>query len=422
MNQLVSFYFQVHQPYRLRDMRITDVGKGDIEYFDEEKNAAIFRKVAEKCYLPANKKILKLLKKYPDFHVSYSLSGVFLEQCEEYGPDVLASFQKLAETGKVEFLAETYYHSLSSLSSTEEFCEQVCKHVETIQRLFGQKPKIFRNTELIYNDEIANIVRMMGFHGIIAEGVDRNLEDQHPNDPRIAPRFDLSDDVQRIIRCERPYRRAQSQICTLLKNYRLSDDIAFRFSDQSWIGFPLTADCFTDWITKNAGHCINLFMDYETFGEHQWADTGIFEFLSTLPKLWEERGIETVTPSEALKRWGADWEMQEYNAPETISWADSERDLSAWVGNPIQDASFDALFILEDQIKQTKDEKLLDTWRRLQTSDHFYYMCTKFWSDGNVHKYFSPYDSPYEAYRRFNLVLKDFTEAVQLKLQSPTHA
>jgi alpha-amylase len=415
MQPLICFYFQVHQPYRLRDLRITEIGEPGTQYFDDDKNRAVFRKVAEKCYLPANALMLELLESHSEFRVSYSLSGVFLEQCQEYGPDVLQSFQRLAETGQVEFLAETYYHSLSYLHSPEEFSQQVRKHAELIRHLFHQTPKTFRHTELIYNNELANVVRHMGFPVILAEGSDMHLAGGNPNDPHEPPYFDLPSDVEAAIDRNRPVRRQpQEQITVLLKNYRLSDDVAFRFSDRSWIGFPLTAEKFTDWLTGNAGHCVNLFMDYETFGEHQWADTGIFDFLRALPPIWRERGLRTVTPTEAAALWNERWHKHRYDVHRWISWADTERDLSAWRGNLIQDSAFEALYALEEAVKKSDDPELLDIWRKLQTSDHFYYMCTKYWSDGDVHKYFSPYDSPYEAYRRYSHALEDLRVRCQL--------
>lgn len=416
MDSRITFYFQVHQPYRLRDIRITEIGRGEPAYFDDVKNREIFRKVAEKCYLPANALMLELLKQYPEFRISYSLSGVFLDQCEEFGPDVLESFKKLAATGRVEFLGETYYHSLSYLKSLEEFCKQVCKHSAKIKSLFGTQPKIFRNTELIYNNEVANVARLMGFSGILAEGTDWHLNGRNPNDPYRPPVFELPEGMQKIIKANRPFKRAKKQNMVLLKNYKLSDDVAFRFSDKSWLGFPLNAEKFTDWITGNAGHSINLFMDYETFGEHQWADTGIFDFIRALPAVWKQRGIRMTTPSESIAEWDKNWRMDEYNIHNYISWADTERDLSAWQGNRIQDSSLNALFELEGIVRQVADPELTEIWRKLQTSDHFYYMCTKFWNDGDVHKYFSPYDSPYEAYRRFSHALCDLTQRLNEKL------
>jgi len=416
-NPAICMYFQVHQPYRLRDLRAADIGKEGLQYFDEEKNRQIFRKVAEKCYLPANRLMLELVRAYPNFSVAYSISGVFLEQCEAYGKDVLASFQDLAATGKVEFLAETFYHSLSSLKSLREFGEQVRTHVRTIEELFGQKPRVFRNTELIYSNELAHIARLMGFDGILAEGADILLKGRNPNDPYIPPRFLLPGDVVKAIRKFRPHRKAPRDIAVLLKNFRLSDDVAFRFSDRSWIGYPLKSEIFTDWLTWSGGTSVNLFMDYETFGEHQWADTGIFDFLRSLPRIWQERGIEALTPSQVIRRYHRR-QKHVFDAHNYVSWADTERDLSAWQENRIQRAALDALFALETDVKRTGNDELLQQWRKLQTSDHFYYMCTKYWNDGDVHKYFSPYESPYEAYRRFSHALCDLRERVQRHLHA----
>lgn len=404
MANRVCFYFQVHQPYRLTDLRYTDLGANK-HYFDDEKNRAIFRKVSEKCYLPANATILRMLKANPDFHVSYSLSGVFLDQCREYGPDVLRSFQELAETGQVEFLAETYYHSLSSIKSLEEFCEQVTKHARTIQTLFGQTPRTFRNTELIFNNEIAQVVRLMGFNGIVTEGTDRHLRGRTPNDPHRPPAFRLPRKTEQTIAKLRPHAKPAKTIDILLKNYKLSDDVAFRFSDKNWSCHPLHSDTYANWVAEAWGHSVNLFMDYETFGEHQWADTGIFQFLESLPHMFASRGIRAVTPSQNVEEWDA--AHPTYDVHHHISWADSERDLSAWQGNAIQNAALESIYKLEAHVKATKDPALLEIWRKLQTSDHFYYMCTKYWADGDVHKYFSPYDSPYEAYRRFSHALAD---------------
>jgi len=421
MNPSICFYFQVHQPYRLRDIRITDIGKGDQpSYFDHEKNRSVFRKVAEKCYLPANRLMLELLNRHPSFSIAYSLSGVFLDQCREYGEDVLNSFRALAATGRVEFLAETYYHSLSSIRDTQEFCEQVSLHVHTIEDLFGQTPTVFRNTELIFNNELAQVARLMGFTGILAEGTDHILQGRSPNMPFEPPHFRLPREKESVIAKNRPLAKRSDKIAILLKNYRLSDDVAFRFSDKSWVGFPLKAETFTDWLTAGGGHSINLFMDYETFGEHQWEDTGIFEFLRSLPRMWEERGIRTATPSQVIAEW-ADRSKEVYDAHNVISWADTERDLSAWQGNQIQAAAFRAIYDLGPLVKATGNKELLNTWRKLQTSDHFYYMCTKYWNDGDVHKYFSPYDSPYEAYRRYSHALCDLKTRVQSKTKPKKH-
>lgn len=440
MAPLISFYFQVHQPYRLRDLRVTDIGKGHLDYFDSEKNRAVFRKVAEKCYLPANRLLLELLGRHQNFCAAFSLSGVFLDQCEEYGQDVLDSFRALAETGKVEFLAETYYHSLSYLWSLGEFCEQVQKHAEKIEALFGMRPTVFRNTELVYSNELAEVAELLGFRGILAEGADHILQGRSPNYPYMPPTFALPLEQQKIIekyklgirncrrslweelgigkRTKHKAKKMNQRINVLLKNYRLADDVAFRFSDKSWVGFPLNAETFTTWALSSGGHCVNLYMDYETFGEHQWADTGIFEFLRTLPRLWQEQGIRCATPSRVIEEWEAKSQMpkakcQIFDAHSFVSWADIERDLSAWRGNRIQEAAFAGIYSLEEPVKASGDPHLLETWRRLQTSDHFYYMCTKYWNDGDVHKYFSPYESPYEAYRRYSHALCDLRQRLE---------
>lgn len=418
MNPSICLYFQVHQPYRLRDLRVTEIGHGDASYFDDITNRDIFRKVAEKCYLPTNTLMLELLNTHPNFKISYSISGVFLDQCMQWGEDVLESFKRLADTGKVEFLAETYYHSLASIKSPEEFTFQVKKHVRTIEKLFGQTPSVFRNTELIYNNHLAHMARLMGFTGILAEGADHVLNGRSPNEPFVPPRFRMPAEVETVVRKNRPLLRRSQNIHVLLKNYRLSDDVAFRFSDKSWIGYPLKSETFTDWLMQAGGHSVNLFMDYETFGEHQWADTGIFDFLRSLPHQWAERGIVCETPSEVITRWRKQKHENVIDVHNYVSWADMERDLSAWQGNAIQDTSLDEIFALENTVKSTGNETLIETWRKLQTSDHFYYMCTKFWSDGDVHKYFSPYDSPYEAYRRYSHALHDLKS--RLASNSPT--
>jgi alpha-amylase len=417
MKPSVCFYFQVHQPYRLKDLRITDVGSmGPGAYFDQEKNRAIFRKVAEKCYLPANAVLLKLLQSHKDMRIAFSLSGVFLDQCREYGEDVLASFQALAATGKVEFLAETYYHSLSALYSIDEFCEQVDRHVDAIETLFGVRPRIFRNTELVYSNEIAEVVRLLGFRGILAEGADHLLAGRTPNVLYRPPHFRLPRDWERTIARHRIHQRRALSIRTLLKNFRLSDDIAFRFSNRQWPGYPLTADTFADWVSSAGGDTVNLFMDYETFGEHQWADTGIFEFLSALPSEFSKRGIRMLSPSQVITRFGRK-HAPALDAHAVVSWADTERDLSAWRANSMQEAALSGIYALEGAVRAAKSPALLETWRRLQTSDHFYYLSTKYWSDGDVHKYFSPYDSPYEAFRRYSHALHD----LRLALEKITH-
>ena len=382
----VCFYFQVHQPYRLRNYTIFDTGN---DYFDDAKNVQICKKVAHKCYLPANRLMLELIKKYDGrFRVSYSITGCLLEQLQFYAPDVLRSFEDLAKTGCVEFLGETYYHSLSFLYSQREFIEQVEAHTRTIQKLFGQTPKVFRNTELIYNNQLAELIeRTGGFDAILAEGADHILGYRSPN-------FVYSPKKCRKLKL-------------LLKNYRLSDDIAFRFSNRDWSQWPLSAYKFAEWVhsVNGCGYTINLFMDYETFGEHQWEDTGIFNFLRYLPgEILKHPDNNFRTPSEVAAAYDA---VDEIDVPYTISWADIERDLSAWLGNPMQQNAVYALYNLEEKIRSTSDEHIIRDWRKLQTSDHFYYMCTKWFADGDVHKYFNPYDSPYDSYINFMNVLEN---------------
>lgn len=383
----ICFYFQVHQPFRLRNYSFFDIGQNHF-YEDEEKNRNVMNKVADKCYLKTNKKMLELIHRYNGkFKISYSISGMAIEQFEKYRPDVLRSFIDLAETGCVEFLSETYSHSLSFIYSKTEFTRQIKKHAELIKKYFNQLPKIFRNTELIYNNELAVFVENMGYNGIICEGVDWLLGGKSPNFL---------------------YRPVGTQnIKLLLKNYRLSDDIAFRFSDKGWQEFPLTADKFKHWIHSIAGNgeTINLFMDYETFGEHQWESTGIFDFLNHLPsEIFKHPDFDFKTPSEVVSSYMA---KDVYDAHNFISWADTERDLSAWLSNPMQQEAIRRIYSIEKNVLESGDTNLLKVWERLQTSDHFYYMCTKFWNDGDVHKYFSPYDSPYDAYMYFMNVFSD---------------
>jgi alpha-amylase len=380
----VCFYFQVHQPLRLRHYTVFD---NDHQYFDEYKNAFICRKVANKCYLPANRLILDLIRRFDGrFKVAYSITGVLLEQLQLYSPEVLSTFDALAETGCVEFLGETYYHSLSFLYSRNEFVEQVNKHVDTVRRLFGQKPHVFRNTELIYNNDLATLIESMDeFDAIITEGADHILGFRSPN-------F-----VYKPKSC--------NKLKLLLKNYSLSDDIAFRFSNRRWTEWPLTAEKFAHWISNinGNGNVVNLFMDYETLGEHQWEDTGIFNFMRHLPgEVLKHPDNDFKTPSEVINSYEA---IETVDVPHIISWADTERDLSAWLGNAMQSSAIHELYRLEKKIKQTNDEGIISDWRRLQASDHFYYMCTKYFADGDVHKYFNPYDSPYDSYINFMNVL-----------------
>lgn len=378
----VCFYFQVHQPFRLRRYSIFDTVAN---YFDEAKNAEICRKVAGKCYLPANQCIFDLIKLHEGrFRVSYSLTGVVMDQFAAYSPEVLESFKRLADTGCVEFIAETYYHSLSFLYSRAEFEAQVRMQQDRIYELFGQRSTVFRNTELIYNNEVAAAAAQMGYKAVIAEGADHLLGYRSPN---------------------YVYKPPNSDIKVLLKNYRLSDDIAFRFGNRGWAEWPLTAEKFAKWVNdvNGDGFNINLFMDYETLGEHQWADTGIFDFLYHMPgEVMKYPDNDFKTPGEVADAYDV---VGEYDAHHLISWADTERDLSAWLGNAMQSNALQEIYKLEAAVKGKNDEQLLSDWRRLQTSDHFYYMCTKYFADGDVHKYFNPYESPYDSYINYMNVL-----------------
>jgi alpha-amylase len=378
----VCFYFQVHQPYRLRRYSIFDA---DQHYFDEHKNAEICNKVANKCYLPANQCILDLIRVHEGrFKVSYSVTGVVLDQFISYRPEVIDSFRRLADTGCVEFLAETFYHSLSFIYSPEEFKAQIAAQQAKIKELFGQSSQVFRNTELIYNNAVGAAVEKLGFKAVIAEGADKYLGYRSPN---------------------YVYHPPGGKISVLLKNYRLSDDIAFRFSNRGWTEWPLTAEKFAKWVDQvnGNGYAVNLFMDYETFGEHQWTETGIFDFLYHMPgEVMKNGKNDFKTPSEVVSAYPP---SGDFSAPDLISWADTERDLSAWLGNAMQSNALQELYAMEKAVKATDDPVLLHDWRRLQTSDHFYYMCTKYFADGDVHKYFNPYESPYDSYINFMNVL-----------------
>jgi len=387
-------YFQVHQPFRMRKYSVFEIGQNS-DYFDNKKNEEVMKKVAAKCYIPTNKLLLDLIKKNNGhFKVAFSITGTAIEQFEQYAPKVLDLFKQLAATGSVEFLSETYYHSLSYIYSKNEFKHQVQMHKEKIKELFGQEPVIFRNTELIYNNELAHDVEEMGYKGIVAEGADHVLGWRSPNFVYKA--------------------KTTKNLKLLLKNYKLSDDIAFRFSQKSWEDHPLTVEKFANWVTNSPGETVNLFMDYETFGEHQWADTGIFQFLEHMPGKLLNMGVGFIKPSELLN-----FEVRdEVDVHNFVSWADVERDLSAWLGNKIQNSAISELYAFEEKIKALGDKKILEDWRKMTTSDHFYYMCTKWFNDGDVHKYFNPYDSPYEGFINMMNVLNDLSlriNRVQLK-------
>jgi alpha-amylase len=379
----VVFYFQVHQPYRLRRYTIFD---SDTHYFDDYRNEQILRKVASKCYLPTNQLLLDLINQHNgNFRVSFSLTGTVLSQMQRWMPEAIESFKALARTGCVEFIAETNYHSLAFLYNREEFANQIALHSDLMEELFGQRPRVFRNTELTYNNDVAHVIEDLGFNAILTEGADFVLGYRSPNFIYSPPHC--------------------ANVRMLLKNYRLSDDIAFRFGNRGWKEWPMTAEKFTNWVDQinGNGYVCNLFMDYETFGEHQWADTGIFEFMRALPgSILATQKNDFLTVSQAVERYPAAGEV---DVPHMISWADTERDLSAWLGNSMQANALHDVYALADEVLASGDEVLIDDWRKLQTSDHFYYMCTKWFADGDVHKYFNPYESPYDAYINYMNIL-----------------
>lgn len=386
----IVLYLHVHQPYRIRPYSIFDTATNhdyfDAEYNDRTSNEKILHKVAAKSYIPTNQKLLKLLKQHPEFKVSLSITGTVIEQLERWSPAALQSFVELCATGQVEIVAETYHHSLAFFYSRAEFEMQVDMHKRKVQEIFGQTPQVFRNTELSYNNDLAFWADKAGYKGILTEGWDKVLGWRSPNFV-YRPQY-------------------TNNIRLLMKNYKLSDDIAFRFGNQAWGEWPLTANKYAHWLNAepNATN-FNLFMDYETFGEHQWSESGIFEFLDQLPGEWlKTPGNTFLTVSEVIDQVDP---VGNVDVPETITWADTERDLSAWLGNPMQTESIQALYGLQEKIIATNDYALIEDWRRLQTSDHFYYMCTKWFNDGDIHAYFSPYETPYEAYINFMNAYRD---------------
>ncbi len=380
----VCLYFQVHQPNRLLPYDFFRIGE-NATYEDDAMNAEILNKVAEKCYLPANRMFKQLIEKNGGrFRMAMSISGTLIEQLQRHRPDVLESFQELVASGGVELLAETYYHSLAFVHSNKEFDRQVDMHLQVIEEVFAVRPRVFRNTELIYNDAIAAKSETMGFDGVIAEGVDRNLNGFSPNFLYRAPET--------------------ARIKTILRNSTLSDDLSFRFSDTTWSEYPLTPEKFAKWLAEADGDVVNLFMDYENIGEHQWEDTGIFDFWKALPEAVDDAGLQWVTPSEGVDLYRA---SREYSSRYLTSWADAERDLSAWMGNVMQQEAIAKAHRLEHEILAVNDPELTHTWAKMQTSDHFYWMSTKGGTDGSVHEYFTPYPSPYDAYIYFMNVLAD---------------
>lgn len=384
----LCLYFQVHQPFRLRNYSFFDIGN-DHYYYDDYLNESVLQKVAQKCYLPTNELLLQLIKKHGNkFKITFSITGIALDQFELYAPEVIESFKKLADTGNVEFLAETYSHSLASLKDSNIFKQQILDHSARIKELFNIKPKIFRNTELIYSDQIGAEVYNMGYKGMLTEGAKHILGWKSPN-------FLY-------------YNAIEPKLKLFLKNYKLSDDIAFRFSDQGWKDYPLTPQKYISWLHElnEKEELVNLFMDYETFGEHQWAETGIFKFLEELPEaVINDGNFAFETPSNIIKKLQP---IAIANVPFPISWADEERDLTAWLGNDMQNEAYEKLYKLSEKVSQIDDEELQQDWEYLQTSDHFYYMSTKWFSDGEVHAYFNPYKTPYDAFINYMNILSDF--------------
>ena len=387
----IVLYLHVHQPWRVRNYDIFDVASKH-NYFSEsaspdQDNELIFHKIADKSYKPMNHLLEKLLNDHPDFKVSLSITGTFIEQAERFDPSVLDSFRRLVDTGRVEILSETYHHSLAFFYDRNEFEAQVERHRQKIREVFGVETRVFRNTELAYNNELAKWADDHGFNGIIAEGWDDVLGWRSPN------------------YVYRPVNTGNIKL--LMKNYRLSDDIAFRFSDRGWADWPLTADKYHRWASTalEDAPLLNLFMDYETFGEHQWAEDGIFEFFEQFVRHWVSRPDQKFyTISEAIE---ANEPQGEISVTQTVTWADSERDLSAWLGNNLQHEAMKYIYDMTERVLRTGDGQLIDDWRKLQTADHVYYMSTKHADDGSIHSYFSPYSSPYEAFLNYMNAIRD---------------
>ncbi len=364
----------------------------DSYYYDDFANDDIITRIAHRSYIPAAESLLRMIEQYPHFRCALSITGTALEQFELYVPEFIDLLKKLAATGRVEFLAETYAHSLSSLSDPEEFVAQVKMHDDKINDLFGVRPKVFRNTELIYCDEMAPMILDMGYKGVITEGAKHILGWKSPDyvySAASAPKLKI-----------------------LLKNSKLSDDISFRFSNTDWDAYPLTADKYMDWIasTPQDEQIINLFMNLETFGEMQPRETGIFQFLEALPHFAAERGIDFWTPTEAVTKLKA---VGELSILHPISWADEARDTSAWLGNKLQQEAFDKLYSVSERVRLCDDRRLKQDWNYLQASDHFYYMSTKHMADGAVHSHFSPYETPFQAFTNYMNVLADFIVRVE---------
>ncbi len=382
----ICLYFQIHQPFRLRRYRFFDIGN-DHYYYDDFQNEEIFRKVAEKCYIPANRTMLEMIKRSEGrFKATFSISGTALEQIERHAPELIDSFTELQQTGCVEFLTETFAHSLSSLGDQKEFKAQVKSHTEKIQSLFGVTPKVFRNTELIYSDEISEFVYDMGFRGMLTEGAKHVLGWKSPN-------YIYTSATRPLLKL-------------LLKNDRFSEDLSMRFADYSWTEYPLTADKYMSWIasTDKSEKIINVFLNYEVLGSLHAASTGIFDFFKALPQFAERKNISFSLPSELFDKTEA---IDVISAPYPISWVDEEKDCSSWLGNVLQREAFQKINEISERVRLCTDRSILQDWLYLQSSDHFYYMNTKHYN------LFSPYDNPYDAFNNYMNVLADFILRVQ---------
>lgn len=388
----ICFYFQIHQPFRLKRYRFFDIGN-DHYYYDDFANDDIVSRIAQRSYIPAAESLLRMIEATNGkFKCALSITGTALEQFEQYVPEFIDLLKKLADTGCVEFLAETYAHSLSSLADPDEFANQVKVHDEKIKELFGQTPKVLRNTELIYSDELAPQILSMGYKGVITEGAKHILGWKSPNyvySAASAPKLKI-----------------------LLKNDKFSDDISERFSNTAWDEYPLTADKYINWIasTPEEEQIINLFINLEVFGDFQPRETGIFQFLEALPRFAEEKGIEFWTPSTAVAKLKP---VAELSVLHPISWADEARDTSAWLGNKLQNEAFNKLYSVSERVRLCEDRRLKQDWYYLQASDHFFYMSTKNMHDGSVHSQFSPYDTPFDAFTNYMNVLADFIVRVE---------
>lgn len=397
----VCLYFHVHQPLRLKKYDLFESSEKNLgeTYFDYELNKHYFLNTAKTCYLPANKLVKKLIEETSgEFKASYSISGVFLDQCLAFDENVLQSFQELVDTKCVELIDETYFHSLASLyADLTEFREQVRLHKQKIKELFGVEPKAFRNTELLYNDRIAREVASMGYKTVLSEGIERVLDWRSSNYVYHAKEL--------------------PELKLLLRNYKLSDDVGFRFSNKGWEEWPLTAAKYASWLSACSGQTINLFMDYETFGEHHWRDSGIFEFLEGFPhEVLKHENLSFKTVSETSEENNS---LGEISVASDLSWADLERDSSAWLGNKMQWACFHELQKLNELLQNEEGSEAQRIWRLLQTSDHFMYACTKSWEDGDVHKHFSPYkqNTPHQNYANYMNILIDFKHALEKKIK-----